>query len=72
MPQSLGLVIVGMAFSTKERHLRLGPDVRPRLDAHLATVARAAGCECYCAGGVADHVHPAIALTPNSPARIQL
>jgi len=28
----------------------------------LATVARNLGCECYRAGGVADHVHLAIRL----------
>ena len=63
MPQSLGLVIVHIVFSTKERHPWLGPDVRPRVHAYLATVARAAGCECYRAGGVADHIHLAIRLS---------
>ncbi len=63
MPQSLGLVIVHIVFSTKERHPWLGPDVRPRVHAYLATVARAAGCKCYRAGGVADHVHFAIRLS---------
>jgi REP element-mobilizing transposase RayT len=29
----------------------------------LATVARNAGCECYRAGGVVDHVHLAIRLS---------
>ena len=41
----------------------LDPDMRPKLHAYLATVARNAGCECYRAGGVADHVHLAIRLS---------
>ena len=41
----------------------LDSDVRPRLHAYLATVARNAGCECYRAGGVTDHVHLAIRLS---------
>ena len=36
--------------------------MRPKLHAYLATVARNAGCECYRAGGVADHVPLAIRL----------
>lgn len=63
MPQSLSRVIVHLVFSTKDRAPCLGPSVRPPLHAYLATVARNAGCECYRAGGVADHVHLAILLS---------
>jgi len=63
MPQSLGLVIVHVIFSTKDRFPCLGPTVRPKLHAYLATVARNAGCEAYRVGGVADHVHLAIRLS---------
>ena len=63
MPQSLSLVIVHVIFSTKDRHPFLDPDARRKLHAYLATVARNAGCECYRAGGVADHVHLAIRLS---------
>jgi len=63
MPQSLSLVIVHVIFSTKDRHPFLDPDTRPKLHAYLATVARNAGCECYRAGGVEDHVHLAIRLS---------
>jgi len=62
MPQSLALVIVHLVFSTKDRQPVLGPTVRPALHAYLATVARNAGCECYRAGGVEDHVHIAVRL----------
>ena len=63
MPPSLSLVIVHVIFSTKERSPLLDTDTRPKLHAYLATVARNAGCECYRAGGVADHVHLAIRLS---------
>jgi len=63
MPQSLSLVVIHVIFSTKERHPFLDDGTRPKLHAYLATVARNAGCECYRAGGVADHVHLAIRLS---------
>ena len=63
MPQSLSNVVIHVIFSTKERLPCLNPTLRPKLHAYLATVARNAGCECYRAGGVADHVHLAIRLS---------
>src|ERR1700756_5551709 len=63
MPQSLSLVVIHVIFSTKERRPLLELDIRPKLHAYLATVARNAGCECYRAGGVADHVHLALRLS---------
>ena len=63
MPQSLSRVILHIVFSTKERQPLLDPATRPRLHAYLATVARNMGCEAYCVGGVADHVHLAIRLS---------
>ena len=63
MPQSLSLVIVHFIFSTKDRLPCLSTSLRPPLLAYLATVARNAGCECYRAGGVADHVHLAVRLS---------
>jgi len=60
MPQSHSLLIVHLVFSTKERQPLLNADVRPRLHAYLATVARNANCEAYRVGGVADHVHLAV------------
>ncbi len=41
----------------------LDSEVRAPLHAYLATVARNAGCDCYRAGGVADHVHLAVRLS---------
>ena len=63
MPLSLSLVVIHIIFSTKERRSILDSKTRPKLHAYLATVARDAGCECYRAGGVADHVHLAIRLS---------
>ena len=63
MPQSLSLVIIHVIFSTKERQPFLDPASRAATHAYLATVARNAGCECYRAGGMADHVHLAIRLS---------
>jgi putative transposase len=63
MPQSLSLVIIHVIFSTKERQPFLDSDLRPKLHAYLATVARGTGCECFRVGGVSDHVHLAIRLS---------
>ena len=63
MPQSLSYLLLHVVFSTKDRAPSLDIAVRPALHAYLATVARNAGCECYRAGGVADHVHMAIRLS---------
>jgi REP element-mobilizing transposase RayT len=62
MSQSLSLVIVHLIFSTKDRRRLLDSAFRSAAYAYLATVARNAGCECYRAGGMPDHVHLAIRL----------
>jgi REP-associated tyrosine transposase len=63
MPQSLAFVLVHIVFSTKDRAPVLDGSVSPALHAYLATVARNAKCECFRAGGVADHVHLAVRLS---------
>ena len=63
MPQSLSLVIIHVIFSTKDRRPLLVGEPRANLHGYLATVARNSDCECYRAGGVADHVHLAIRLS---------
>ncbi len=63
MPQSLANVIVHLVFSVKDRQPLLHPSVRPATHAYLATVVRNAGCECFRAGGVADHIHLAVGLS---------
>ena len=63
MPQSLSYLLIRIVFSTKDRAPLLNPEVRSKLHAYLATVARNAGCECHRVGGVADHVQLAIRLS---------
>jgi REP element-mobilizing transposase RayT len=63
VPQSLSYLLTHIVFSTKDRVPVLNAAVRPALHAYLATVARNADCECFRAGGVADHVHLAIRLS---------
>jgi REP element-mobilizing transposase RayT len=63
MPQSLSFLLIHMIFSTKDRTPIHDTSILPSLHAYLATVARNAGCECYRAGGVADHAHLAIRLS---------
>lgn len=63
MPQSLTKIIVHIVFATKNRIPFIYREVRPALFAYLAEVVRNLGCECYRAGGVADHVHLAVRLS---------
>ena len=53
MPQSLSKVILHIIFSTKNREPWLGPKVRPRMHAYLATIRRDLGGELV----RGDHVH---------------
>jgi REP element-mobilizing transposase RayT len=62
MPQSLSYLLIHVIFSTKDRAPFISDAVRSKLHAYLATVARNSDCECFCVGGVADHVHLAIRL----------
>jgi REP element-mobilizing transposase RayT len=63
MPQSLAFVLVPIIFSTTDRTPIRDAAILPRLHAYLATVARDKNCECFRAGGVADHVHLALRLS---------
>ena len=63
MAQSLGLIIVHLIFSTKDRRPFLNSEILVPAHAYLSTVARDLGCECHRAGGMADHVHLAIRLS---------
>ena len=66
MPESHAFALIHIVFSTKNRMANLNAEIRPPLHAYLATVARNAGCDCYRAGGVADHVHLAVRLSRTS------
>ena len=57
MPQSFCQLYVHLIFSTKDRHHTITPDIRPRLHAYLAEVARNMGSALVVVGGPSDHVH---------------
>ncbi len=62
MPQTLSLNLVHIIFSTKDRAPFIYDEIALRLHAYLAGTARELGCECFRAGGIADHVHLALRL----------
>jgi REP element-mobilizing transposase RayT len=64
MPQTLSFNLVHVIFSTKNRLPLISEAIAGDLHAYLAMTARHLGCECFRAGGVADHVHLAIRLSP--------
>lgn len=64
MPQSPNLVIVHLVFSTKDLAPCLKSSIRPDLHDYLATASRSVDCECYRVGGVADHVHLVVRISP--------
>lgn len=63
MPQSLDKIVLHIVFSTHQRHRFIEPEWKGRLHAYLSGVARNTGCQAYRVGGMADHVHLAIALS---------
>ncbi len=63
MPQSLAKVLIHIVFSTKYRAPWLSTSILPDLHTYMAKVARGTDCECFRAGGVADHVHLAVSLS---------
>jgi putative transposase len=69
MPQSLSKVILHMIFTTKNREPWLDREVRPRMDAYIATICRDLGAEFVRVGGVADHVHIVTTLRTASQAQ---
>ncbi len=64
MPQSLSQNIVHIIFSTKNRRPCLAAETRERLYPYMSNLIRERRSECYRIGGVEDHVHLAVRLTP--------
>lgn len=64
MPQTLSFNLVHVIFSTKNRLPLIGDDIAGDLHAYLAGTARKLDCECFRVGGIRDHVHLAMRLTP--------
>ncbi|MEZ6143551.1 MAG: IS200/IS605 family transposase [Zavarzinella sp.] len=63
MSQTYSLVYIHVVFSTKDRFPFLHSEIRARVHAYLATIARQHGCAPVEVGGMADHVHLAIRLS---------
>jgi len=57
MPQSFCQIYIHAIFSTKSWKRWLDDDIRPRVHAYLATLARDCGCPYVTVGGPDDHVH---------------
>ena len=57
MPQSLAKIIVHIVFSTKNRFPFLNQDIRAKMHAYLAGIAKNLGSHVYVVNGTADHVH---------------
>jgi len=57
MPHSYTNLLYHIVFSTKDRHPRLTPELRPRLYEFMAGGVRAEGGAALLINGVADHVH---------------
>jgi len=71
MPQTLSFNLVHVIFSTKNRLPLINNGIVAALHAYLAATSRKLGCECYRAGGIADHVHLAMKLAPTKiPAKV--
>jgi REP element-mobilizing transposase RayT len=64
MPQTLSFNLVHVIFSTKDRRALIRDELSGTLHAYLAGAARKLDCECFRAGGVANHVHLALRLPP--------
>lgn len=57
-------LLVHAMFSTKGREAVIAPDVRERLFAYIGGVAKNEGAALVSAGGMADHVHLLLSVSP--------
>jgi REP element-mobilizing transposase RayT len=53
-------------FSTKERRKTIVPEIQPRLWAYMGGIAREHEMKALAVGGMADHVHILLSLSPSS------
>ncbi len=65
MPQSLARNLIHLIYSTKNRHLCLTDDLRPKLFAYKAGILKEWDSPALVIGGVADHVHLLFTLSKN-------
>ena len=68
MPQTLSFNLVHIIFSTKNRAPLIKEEIIAGLHAYLAGTVRKLDCECFRAGGIADHVHLALRLSTTKTA----
>jgi putative transposase len=68
MPQTLSFNLVHVIFSTKNRLPLIEAAIAADLHGYMAGTTRGLGCECFRAGGVSDHVHLALRLSPTRAA----
>lgn len=64
MPDSHVIVRIHMIFSTKGHRPIISKEMQPRFWAYLHCIAKNLGCNAPEIGGVADHVHLLIELSP--------
>jgi len=57
MPQSLAQILVHLVFSTKNREVILGDDIRDELHAYIGGIVENQKGVLLKAGSVADHIH---------------
>jgi REP element-mobilizing transposase RayT len=66
MPQSLACLYYHLIFSTKNREPTLGDALRPRLYEYVGGLLRAEKAILMAAGGMPDHVHLLVSLSPQT------
>lgn len=66
MPHTYSNILVHIVFSTKNRFPFISPELRPRLYAYLGGVIRKAGGSLIEVGGMPDHMHLLVKLTPTT------
>lgn len=64
MPHTFTNLLAHLVFSTKDRALLIGDDVRPRLHAYMGGIIRELKCAPLIVNGMADHIHLLIGLSP--------
>lgn len=64
MPHTYSNVLVHIVFSTKNRFPFISPEIRPRLYAYIGGVIRKTGGSLIEVGGMPDHLHLLVKLTP--------
>lgn len=62
MAQSLANILIHIIFSTKQRQPMIFPEIKQRLYAYMAAIARAHESHAHEIGGIEDHIHLLVSL----------